>query len=97
MADLAQARVIVTGAATGIGLATARHFHLLGSTVALLDINGDSVQAQAQQLDASGKRAFAIRTDVANPASVASACKAALEKMGQVDVLVERGRRFHAI
>ena len=94
MADLTQARVIVTGAATGIGLATARHFHQLGSTVALLDINGDAVREQAKQLDSSGKRALAIETDVANPDSVASACKAVLQQMGQVDVLVNAAAGF---
>jgi len=94
MADLTQARVAVTGAATGIGLATAKHLHGLGSSVALLDINKPAVMAESVQLDPTGQRAFGIEMDVASPDSVKAACEFVLNKLGGVDVLVNAAAGF---
>jgi len=55
---------IVTGGGRGIGLAVAKAFSLEGASVAVADISGDSAQAAAEEIRASGGRASAHRADV---------------------------------
>ena len=71
--DVKGKRVVVTGAAQGIGKATADLFASRGSTVARLDFQaGETI----------------IRCDVADEASVEAAMRQAVERMGGIDVLV---------
>jgi 3-oxoacyl-[acyl-carrier protein] reductase len=76
---------IVTGAARGIGLAIARRLHADGTHVTLGDIDLDGCIRAAQAL---GARAVAQRLDVSDPASVAAAVQAAIERFGSLEILV---------
>ena len=79
--DLEQQRVVVTGAARGIGLAIARRFHALGAKVCGWDLDIGPIDG-ANGVDS------AIRVDVRDESSVAAALDKTLEDFEQVDVLV---------
>jgi NAD(P)-dependent dehydrogenase (short-subunit alcohol dehydrogenase family) len=63
---------LVTGAAAGMGLATARTFAEAGAAVVLADFKADAVSSAAEALSADEHRAIAIQCDVSNEAQVAS-------------------------
>lgn len=62
---------LITGAGSGIGLATAIAFAEAGASVALADLNKNSVQTAANKIKASGHKAIAIGCDVTKEAEVA--------------------------
>ena len=76
---------LITGAARGIGLATARAFLAEGWQVALLDIDG-TVQAEAARN--LGSNALALTADVAVEAEVNLAVATALDRFGAIDAVV---------
>jgi len=55
---------LVTGAAAGMGLATANAFAELGAAVVLADFKEEAVKATAQKLVAAGHKAIAVQCDV---------------------------------
>jgi NAD(P)-dependent dehydrogenase (short-subunit alcohol dehydrogenase family) len=79
--------VLVTGAARGIGLATAKRFLADGWRAALLDIDGENLQ---RTYAAIGKpnATLAITCDVADPMGVPRAFAALAERFGRLDALV---------
>jgi NAD(P)-dependent dehydrogenase (short-subunit alcohol dehydrogenase family) len=68
------ARALVTGAASGLGAATARRLHAEGATVTIADLAADRGEALAAEL---GERASFARCDVTDPAAVEAAVAAA--------------------
>lgn len=78
---------LITGAARGIGLATAQRFLAEGWRVALLDILGDTLRAAAAAL-ARPEDTLALEADVANAAAVAEAVRRTQERFGRIDALV---------
>ena len=76
---------LVTGAASGLGLATAKAFAESGASVALADWNEDAVHAAAQELTAQGHKAIAIRCDVADDAQVDAMVKKTVATFGGLD------------
>ena len=76
---------IVTGAADGIGWATAQALARDGHTVVLLDLRQDTVQSRAAEL---GGAHTGLACDVTDEASVAIAVQAVVARFGRVDVLV---------
>lgn len=69
--------VVITGAASGIGFEMAEQFHALGAEVYSADLDPSSVPAGTTP----------VRTDVADPESVADALRRAVEETGRIDVL----------
>ena len=57
---------LVTGAASGMGLAAARAFAAAGAAVALADINADALRAVTQELAAAGHRVVGVPGDIAD-------------------------------
>jgi len=78
---------LVTGAARGIGLATAKRFLADGWSVALLDIDGDNLGRTFTVL-AKPATTVAITRDVADAAGVSRAVEAIGQKFGRLDALV---------
>ncbi|HQZ34168.1 MAG TPA: SDR family NAD(P)-dependent oxidoreductase [Ilumatobacteraceae bacterium] len=87
---LAGARVIITGAARGIGAAIAETFATEGARLALLDREGDQCRATAQRLGAD-----ALEVDLADPESARDVTQAAIDALGGIDVLVNNAGILH--
>ena len=83
--DLAGKVFLITGAARGIGLETARIAIGRGAVVALLDLDPDQVEAAAADL---GESALGIAADVTDLAAMEAAVDAAREAFGKVDFVV---------
>jgi NAD(P)-dependent dehydrogenase (short-subunit alcohol dehydrogenase family) len=76
---------LVTGAAAGMGLATAQAFAEAGAAVVLADFREVPVTAEAQKLVAAGHKAIAIRCDVSDDAQVAAMVDRAVAEFGRLD------------
>jgi 3-oxoacyl-[acyl-carrier protein] reductase len=79
---------IITGAAQGIGLATALKFAHEGAIVVLCDVKQAAVDAAVVQCQATGAQALGFVVDVTQRDMVDGAVKAVIEKFGRIDVLV---------
>ena len=75
--------VLITGAARGIGRATAERFAAEGATVAVADLHGAAATAAAL-----GGAAFPLELDVSDRAQVKAAIAALLARCGRLDVLI---------
>ncbi len=76
---------LVTGAASGMGLATAQAFAEAGAAVVLADVREDLVKAEAQRLMADGYQAIAVRCDVSDDADVAAMVDRTVAEFGRLD------------
>lgn len=79
--------VLVTGAASGIGAATARRFAAEGARLALGDVDEEKLSSFAKELEAGGADVSPHRVDVAEIAQVEAFTDAALERFGRLDVV----------
>ncbi|MBN8527498.1 MAG: SDR family oxidoreductase [Planctomycetes bacterium] len=79
---------VVTGGASGIGLASARLFASLGAAVCLMDRHADQAEVAAAELRASGADASASGMDISDEGQVADAFATALRRHGRIDALV---------
>jgi meso-butanediol dehydrogenase / (S,S)-butanediol dehydrogenase / diacetyl reductase len=87
MADRFEGKVvIITGAASGIGEATARRFAAEGATVVLVDRNKAKLDRVAGDL--SSDRTLAHVADVSDPGAIDSVVATTVKRFGQLDVLV---------
>ncbi|MFC7304313.1 SDR family NAD(P)-dependent oxidoreductase [Streptomyces monticola] len=80
--------VLITGAARGIGAATARRLAQEGARVLLTDVDGPAAERTAAELRDGGAEAEGLVCDVASRAAVEAAVAYAVERFGCLDVLV---------
>jgi NAD(P)-dependent dehydrogenase (short-subunit alcohol dehydrogenase family) len=85
--DLAARTIVVTGGASGIGLAVARAFAACRCKIALLDVNGVRLEAASGELRAGGAEVLPMVTSVVDPDAVDRAFSAAAARFGAIDVL----------
>jgi NAD(P)-dependent dehydrogenase (short-subunit alcohol dehydrogenase family) len=76
---------LVTGAASGMGLATAQAFAEAGAAVVLADVREDMVKAQARKLAAAGHKVIAVGCDVSDDAQVAAMVDRTVADFGRLD------------
>ncbi|MGA2414633.1 MAG: SDR family NAD(P)-dependent oxidoreductase [Candidatus Sulfotelmatobacter sp.] len=76
---------LVTGAASGLGLATAKAFAEAGASVVLADWNEKEVHAAAKDLASKGHKTLAIRCDVSDDAQVEAMVKQSVAAFGRLD------------
>ena len=84
---LAGRSAIVTGAASGIGRASALRLAAEGASVAIGDLDEAGAAAVVAEIEAAGGRALARRTDVASEADFRSLIAATIDAFGRLDVL----------
>ena len=85
MTSLAGAAAIVTGAASGMGRATALHAALEGAAVVCVDVVASD--AVVEEIERTGGTAVAVAGDVRDPATWGRATGLALERFGRIDLL----------
>lgn len=76
---------LVTGAASGMGLATAKAFAAAGAAVVMADFREDAVKAEAQKLAAAGHKVIAVRCDVSDETQVEQMVDRTVAEFGRLD------------
>lgn len=79
---------LVTGAASGIGRATAHRFASEGATVGVADVSEEALAAVVAEIAAEGGHAVPVPTDVSSATSVSSAVTTFVSSLGRLDALV---------
>jgi 2-hydroxycyclohexanecarboxyl-CoA dehydrogenase len=87
-ADLRGRVALVTGAASGIGLASARLLAKNGAAVALADRNASGAETACDELRTAGHHALALDVDVASAESVQRMVDATIQRFQKIDMLV---------
>src|SRR5215217_7445691 len=88
MESLRDATVVITGASSGIGLASARAFASRAANVVLAARRRELLEQAAQECEELGARALAVTTDVTDPDQVRDLKDAAINAFGRIDVWV---------
>jgi len=84
----ASLNAIVTGAARGIGKAIALRLARQGTNVVVSDIMGEEAEKTAREIEKTGVRALAVRTDVSRAGDAEELIKKTVAALGSVDILV---------
>ena len=77
---------LVTGASSGMGLATARAFAEAGAAVVLADIDDDALHTATEALTSAGHEAIRVSCDVADEAQVAAMLERTVAAFGRLDM-----------
>ena len=80
--------VVITGASSGLGEATAKHLSAEGAIVVLGARRSDRIRSLADELNAKGGKALAVATDVTHHDQVKKLVDAAVDKFGRIDVMI---------
>lgn len=88
MFDLADKKIVVTGAAQGNGEAIARGLSSMGATVILADLNQEKLNAVKADLEQQGRTVFAYLLNVADPENCVAFAAQVQKDVGDIDVLV---------
>ena len=88
MRGLTGKSVLITGAASGIGRATAVRFAEEGASVGILDLDGDGARQTVRQVEAAGQKGAAQEVDVSDYGAVKAGVNSLQEALGPFDVLV---------
>ena len=76
---------LITGGASGLGLATAKNLHAKGAKLVLLDLNEDNLKSAQEELKTN---VTGVVTNVADEESVKNAIKSAIDEFGAIHILV---------
>lgn len=91
MASIAGLRVIVAGAATGVGAGTAKLLAARGAKVVVADINIAAAQEVGEEIKASGGQAIVIEFDLSDEQSIKNLIEKGIEFLGGLDSLLNIG------
>ncbi len=80
--------VVVTGASSGLGVAFAQGFAEAGADLALGARRAERLRDTAALVEAAGRRAISVETDVSSPEACTALVEAAMTEFGRVDVLI---------
>jgi len=80
--------VLITGASSGIGEATAKHLAAAGATVVIGARRIERLESLASEIAGAGGKALVVRLDVTSRESVQAFAEAALNAFGRIDVIV---------
>jgi NADP-dependent 3-hydroxy acid dehydrogenase YdfG len=80
--------LVITGASSGLGEATARHLAERGATVVLGARRAERLQMLVDEIRGNGGQALSVVTDVTDPAQVQALVDAAVEQHGRIDVIL---------
>lgn len=89
-------RILVTGAARGLGFEFARNIVQHGGAVVLADILADQAEAAARSLRDQGHQAHAVALDLNDPASIEQGAALAVQALGGLDGLVNNAAMTHS-
>ncbi|MGW3976288.1 glucose 1-dehydrogenase [Streptomyces mirabilis] len=84
--DFANKVALVTGAASGMGLATAQAFAEAGAAVVLADVDKPAVEAAAEELTSAGHQAIGVTCDVTDEGQTAAMVERAVATFGRLDM-----------
>jgi len=77
---------LVTGASSGMGLATSRAFAAAGASVVLADVNADALASAVDELTCAGHAAIGVRCDVSDEQEVTTLLGRTIEAYGRLDM-----------
>ena len=86
--DIKNSVALITGAASGIGEATAKHLSTLGARIALVDRDPEQIERVRREIEVAGGQAIAIAGDVTQEADSADFVARTLETFGQLNIAV---------
>jgi len=89
--------VLVTGAGSGLGEATARAFAQAGACVVCLDLNGENARRVSEELQRSGVSCLSITCDVSSAEQVQQAVQQVIDAFGRLDVVVNNAAVDHTV